>query len=246
MTLSPTGRPLRLLVVDDEPAVLMTLAANLELEGHEVIEASDAQRALALADHTEFDVLLTDVRMPGMNGIDLFRAMRKKKPGLRAIVMTAFAVEELVDQGLQEGVYTVLRKPFDPAQLSALARRAARGGVVLVVDDTPHVAQSIAAALESAGIPAIDEHSAAAALARLKSTAVDTCLIDLVMADVAGAELCREIRAEADDIVLLAMTGHHVPQMVADAAKAGSFACLRKPFDLGALVRTVARARREC
>lgn len=245
MTKPSVDLPLRILVVDDEPAVLMTLAANLELEGHHVIEAPGPQQALELAQRVEFDVLLTDVRMPGMNGIELYRALRKQKPALRAIVMTAFAVEELVDQGLQEGVYTVLRKPFDPLALSALARRAARGGVVLVVDDNAEVAQSIAAALESAGIPALEAYSGAAALEQLGSTVVDTCLVDLVMPDVDGAALCREVRAKAGDVVLLAMTGNNVPQLVNEASRAGSYACLRKPFDVEALVRTVARGRRE-
>jgi two-component system, NtrC family, response regulator HydG len=160
-------------------------------------------------------------------------------------VMTAFAMEELVDQGIQEGVYTVLRKPFEVSELGALVRRAARNGAVLVIDDKPEVSHAIMAALESAGIPAIEASSAEEALKRLESGNVDTCLVDLVMPGVEGAELCRQIRARSGEVVLLAMTGYNVPQKVLAATQAGTYTCLRKPFEVEALLRTVARARRE-
>jgi DNA-binding NtrC family response regulator len=234
----------RILIVDDEPSVLLTLAANLELEGFEVLTAGDPRQALELAEHEDFDVLLTDVRMPGMDGVELFRRLKVMKPALRTIVMTAFAGEELLDQGLQEGVYTVLRKPFDIAQLAQLANRAARKGVVMVIDDKPEVGQSLAAALEGAGIPAVDVQSSKAALTRLAQSPVDTCVIDLVMPEMDGAALCEAIHALDRDVTLVVMTGQNVPELVRDAAKAGSYMCLRKPFDVEALVRTVARARR--
>ena len=243
--MSDATRPTRVLVVDDEPAVLITLCANLELEGFDVLQAADPQQALELADREDFDVLLTDVRMPGMTGIDLFRELRKKKADLRVIAMTAFAGEELLDQGIQEGVYTVLRKPFDIEQARALITRAARKGRVLIIDDKPEVGASLALALQSAGIPASDVRSGAEALEQLSSGPIDTCVIDLVMPEMDGAELCRRIHELYRDVTLLVMTGQDVPALVRQATKAGSQACLRKPFDVEALLRTVARARRE-
>lgn len=242
--MTQTSETVRILIVDDEPSVLLTLAANLELEGFEVLTAGDPREALELAEREEFDVLLTDVRMPGMDGVELYRRLKVMKPALRTIVMTAFAGEELLDQGLQEGVYTVLRKPFDIGQLAQLANRAARKGVVMVIDDKPEVGQSLSAALEGAGIPAVDVQSSKAALTRLAESPVDTCVIDLVMPEMDGAALCEAIRSLDRDVTLVVMTGQNVPELVRDAAKAGSYMCLRKPFDVEALVRTVARARR--
>jgi two-component system response regulator HydG len=236
-------RPTRVLVVDDEPAMLLTLCANLELEGFEVLQASDAERALELAKCEDFDVLLTDVRMTGMNGIELFRELKKTRPELRVIVMTAFASEALLDEGIQEGVYTVLRKPFDIDQARSLLLRAARKGRILIIDDKPEVGGSLALALQSAGIPAVDVRSGEDALAQLAQGPVDTCVIDLVMPGLDGAALCKKIHELDRDVTLLVMTGHNVPQLIREATKAGSSACLRKPFDVEGLVRTVARAR---
>ena len=73
-------------------------------------------------------------RREPQTGIELYPEMKRKQPELRVIAMTAFAGEELLEQGIQEGVYTVMRKPFDIAQL---AKRAARKGAVLIIDDKP-------------------------------------------------------------------------------------------------------------
>jgi len=241
--MKPASAPTRVLVVDDEASVLMTLCANLELEGFDVLQAPNARHALELLRSEQVDVLLTDVRMDGMNGIELFREVKKLRPELAVIAMTAFAGEVLLDQGIQEGVYTVLRKPFDIEQARGLLQRAARKGRVLIIDDKPEVGESLAVALQSAGIAALDVRCAADALAQIAQGAVDTCVVDLVMPELNGAALCQRIHELDRDVTLLVMTGQNVPQLVHEASRAGSYACLRKPFDVEALVRIVARAR---
>ena len=157
--------------------------------------------------------------------------------------MTAFAGEVLLEQGIQEGVYTVLRKPFAIEQARSLLQRAARKGRVLIIDDKPEVGESLAVALQSAGIAALDVRCAADALAQIEQGPIDTCVVDLVMPEVNGAALCQRIHELDRDMTLLVMTGQNVPQLVQEASRAGSYACLRKPFDVEALVRIVARAR---
>lgn len=234
----------RVLIVDDDPAVRMTLAANLELEGFEILEAESGAEALELVKRESFDVLVTDIRMPGMNGIELLRALKTQKADLVAIVMTAFALERLVDEGIAEGAYTILRKPFDVGLLASLVSRAAQRGAVLVVDDQPEVAGALSAALESVGIRAIEASDGAAALARLARANVDACLVDLVMPQMTGAEVCRQIRHHHDHVVVLTMTGEDVPDLIHQASASGSYSCLRKPFGVQALLRTLTGARR--
>src|SRR4051812_14568141 len=113
----------RILVVDDEEGLRQSLAANLELEGYEVIEASNGYDAIELVERMPFDLVITDVRMPGINGVDAFREMRKLRPDIGVLVMTAFTLEKLVDEALGEGVYTVVTKPFAMDQLIGLVAR---------------------------------------------------------------------------------------------------------------------------
>ena len=103
----------RILLVDDEDSLRITLAANLELEGYEVSEAASGEEALELAEQKPFDIVLSDIRMPGMNGVELFRALKVKMPSVPCVLMSAFSLEELVSSALAEGVFTLLPKPFD-------------------------------------------------------------------------------------------------------------------------------------
>lgn len=89
----------------------------------------------------------------------------------------------------------------------------------------------------------VDVRSAAEALAQIAQGPIDTCVVDLVMPELNGAALCQRIHELDRDVTLLVMTGQNVPQLVQEASRAGSYACLRKPFDVEALVRIVARAR---
>src|SRR5271166_5091781 len=99
---------MRILLVDDEQSLLMTLAANLELDGLDVTTAESGQRALELFESEPFDLVLSDIRMPGMNGVDLFRRIRAQRPECPVVLMTAFALEGLVQEAIAEGVFTVL------------------------------------------------------------------------------------------------------------------------------------------
>src|SRR5690349_8933993 len=121
----------KILVVDDEQSMRMTVAANLELEGFEVMDAENAEKALALIKAQKFDLVLSDVRMPGMNGVELFRLVHQLQPELPVILMTAFALEGLVQEAMREGAFTLLPKPFEIEHLVAALSSAVRGPMVL-------------------------------------------------------------------------------------------------------------------
>jgi DNA-binding NtrC family response regulator len=102
-----------ILVVDDQPAVATTLADILEYKGFTVYPAFSGAEALRILDEHPIDILLTDVRMPDMNGVVLYRETRKSHPGLTTYLMTAYAADEIIQQGMKEGIKTVLTKPLD-------------------------------------------------------------------------------------------------------------------------------------
>src|SRR5262249_40212433 len=155
---------------------------NLELEGYEVVQAPDGRRALQLFEQEPFDLVITDVRMPGLNGVDLFREIRRLRPGTEVVMMTAFAVERLLEDALQEGVYTVLHKPFFMEHIQKIISRAIRGPLVLVVD-APEDAESIASGLRAAGLRAEAAYDGHAALERARQGAVDVCVLALPSQD---------------------------------------------------------------
>jgi len=144
----------RVLIVDDEPSVLLTLAANLELEGFEVATAESGEQALELVKKEEFDLVFSDIRMPGLSGIDLFRAIKKIRPEMPTILTTAFFYEAEIKEVVGEGVFAVLPKPAEIDDVVKLLHRARRRPWVLIVDDAQPHALSLAEALRASGVRA--------------------------------------------------------------------------------------------
>jgi CheY-like chemotaxis protein len=102
-----------ILVVDDNPSMTKTLADILAVKGFTVHAAFSGAEALEILRTQHIDILLTDVIMPDMNGVALYRQTRKTHPKLVTILMTAYAADEIIEQGLAEGIKTVLTKPLD-------------------------------------------------------------------------------------------------------------------------------------
>ncbi|WP_224363435.1 response regulator [Hyalangium versicolor] len=233
----------RILVVDDEESMRITLAANLELEGHQVVEASTGEEALSLVKQQPVDVVLADIRMPGLHGVELNRHLRREQPGLPVVLMTAFAQESLVDDALAEGVFTVLHKPFDVEHLLRTLRRAARTPEVLVVDDVRDVAEATVEGLRLCGVRAEAVYDGDAAVERMRSGSVDICVVDLVMPGMTGPEVVERLRGVGQPVGFIAVSGHDVPEMMRQVAALGDVSCMRKPISIRELAQTIARAR---
>jgi CheY-like chemotaxis protein len=104
---------LSILVVDDNPSMASALADVLDVKGFEVHAAYSGAEALEILQAHPVDILLTDVIMPDMDGVTLYRATRKTHPRLTTILMTAYAADDLIQKGMAEGIKTVLSKPVD-------------------------------------------------------------------------------------------------------------------------------------
>jgi two-component system cell cycle sensor histidine kinase/response regulator CckA len=113
----------RILLVEDEDAVRRVARRALELHGYQIIEASDGSAALKLADENQFDLLLTDVMMPGMLGPALAAEVRRLHPDLPVLFMSGHS-DEIVRDGLLDPATPFLPKPFTPAQLAQKVRDA--------------------------------------------------------------------------------------------------------------------------
>jgi DNA-binding NtrC family response regulator len=119
------ARPhLKILVVDDEAIVRDSLGGWFREDGHAVDTAADAREALRLVDRNGYDIALVDIKMPGIDGLELQSRMSAVRPDLTIIIMTAYASVESAVKALKGGAYDYITKPFDPDELSHLIRRA--------------------------------------------------------------------------------------------------------------------------
>jgi two-component system response regulator AtoC len=118
-------KQIRVLVVDDERGARMALEVPLRLSGYEVIAVADGRAAIELGQKNEFDVVVTDVFMPGVGGLEVVREFRRFSPQTKIIVMTAQGSLEIALQAIEEGAVDFIAKPFDIEQVLSLVRLAA-------------------------------------------------------------------------------------------------------------------------
>ena len=114
-----------ILIVDDEESVRDSLFNWFMEDGYDVECAENAKKALLLLESRAFDIVLADIKMPGMDGMEMHRRIRALNKETIVIIMTAFASVDTAVQALKDGAYDYVTKPFDPDDLSHLIRNAA-------------------------------------------------------------------------------------------------------------------------
>ena len=120
------AKKISLLIVDDEESVRDSLYNWFIEDGYHVECAENAKKALAILESDNFDIILADIKMPGMDGLEMHRRIRSLNKDSIVIIMTAFAAVDSAVQALKDGAFDYVTKPFDPDDLSHLIRNAVK------------------------------------------------------------------------------------------------------------------------
>ena len=113
-----------ILIVDDEKNYLVVLKALLGPEGYETVTADNARNALHLIKESDLDLVITDMKMPGMSGMELLEESRKIKPDLPVIMMTAYGTIEMAVEAMKKQAYDYITKPFQNEELKLTIKKA--------------------------------------------------------------------------------------------------------------------------
>src|SRR5580704_12600612 len=113
----------RILIVDDQDMMRDSLAQILVREGHEVVAATDGASAVARLGATRFDLLITDLRMPKMTGLELMAEAKRLRPDMPVVLMTAFATVSNAVEAMKLGAYDYIQKPFNGDEIKLLVDR---------------------------------------------------------------------------------------------------------------------------
>ncbi len=113
---------LEVLVVEDDKDFADSVAEMLELDGHQVTVLASGEEAVANYDEKAFDLVLLDIRLPGMNGLECLRAIRTINPIANVMIMTGAHTEQNRQEAKASGALHVLLKPFDPLRLRELVK----------------------------------------------------------------------------------------------------------------------------
>ncbi|MBI4791763.1 MAG: response regulator [Deltaproteobacteria bacterium] len=237
---------LRVLIVDDDRRMTHTLADILTASGCRPGEAWSAEQALEMVDSEVFDCILSDIRMPGLSGVELHREVRRILPGVPVLLMTAYAAEYHISQGLEEGVIGVLDKPIDIRLLIELLATLNRMRTVAVVDDDPDFCRTMGEILAYRGFQVTTISDPHAAVEQMAGEA-NFLLLDMKLNDISGFDVLRKIRGRYPALPVVLITGHRqeMAPVVRQALGLGACTCLYKPLVVAELLGKLGDIRAE-
>lgn len=235
----------RILVVDDDLDHAESLAVILEMEGHMVTIAGSGEEALEKFSAGEFDLSFLDLKLPGMNGVEVLAEMRRRRPGSRAVLMTGYRVEQLIAQAIDEGALRVLRKPFEIEEVLTLVREIEPRGIVLVADDDPDFAASAEQLLSDAGYRVLVANTGSQAIERATSEPVDVLVLDLRLPVLDGLDVYLELKRRGRELPTVLVTAYRTGEADSiDVLRSMSVTgCLFKPFEPTELLNAVDKIR---
>jgi two-component system response regulator HydG len=230
---------INILVVDDLRSSRLTLGGILEDEGHNVVLAENGYQAIEAARQLPFDLVFMDIKMPGINGVQTFREVKKTNPQAAVIMMTAYSVEDLVREALEEGAYAVVYKPFDMEHVVSIIESVLRRTLILVVDDYFADRETLKSILEERGYRVFAAESGAETLAQVKEKHFDIVFLDIRLPDIDGARIFEEVKVIDPEAAVIMMTGYSEEELVRRTISHGAYTCIYKPFDVEKILTVV-------
>ncbi len=232
----------RVLVVDDDISFAESLTDILTEKGYIAVAVNSGEEALEKIKKRPFDVVLMDVKMPVMDGMQTFKEIKKLDRSTTVIMMTAYSMDDLVHDALKEGAYGVLRKPLDIEQvIRRIEISKAGGSLTMIVDDDPNIRTSLKDILEEKGYVATVAADGKEAIAIAKERPEDIVIIDMQLPFLNGLETFSELKKINPEIRAIIITAYkeEMKDLVEQALAGGAYACIYKPFDPQKIVEMV-------
>lgn len=236
----------RVLIVDDERSMRESLAAILVDEGYDVTTAASGEEALELCAAQEFGVILMDVRMPGIDGVEAFRRIRRHREGVRVILMSAYSMDALRDAALEEGAVAFLAKPLDLERVLDLISET-KETAILVVEHEVETAELLGRELKRQGYRVTVTHSSHDALELVEQIRFDLIFLDVSLPAMNGLDLYLAIKRITPTAVAIMIAGREeeVEALAQEAVRRNAYTVVRKPLEidhvLGLLERMTGR-----
>jgi CheY-like chemotaxis protein len=223
----------RILVVDDEVNMRATLAEILSDEGYDVATAGTGEEAVALCRDGCYSIILMDVRMPGMDGVEAFRQIRRHQEGVRVILMSAYSIDALREAALDEGAIAFLSKPLDVEKVIHLIDQA-RDTAILVVEPEEHTAELLRTALKSQGYRVTVACSPHDALELVEQIRFDLIFLDANLPSMNGLELYLAIKKITPSAVAIMIAGMNkeFDRIAREAVRRNAYTIVKKPLDI--------------
>ena len=216
----------------------------LSRKGYTVVTTKSGMEAIERVKERFFDMVFMDIKMPLMNGVETYKRIKKIKPEVVVIMMTAYVVEDLVQEALQEGAYGIIYKPLDIEKVVALIERVKKvkqGALILVVDDNPGICHTLRNILLKKGYKVDIAPTGEEAIAMVQELKHNLIFIDMNLPTINGLETYLAIKEVNPEVVAIIMTGYRydMAELVQQALDNNAYICLYKPLDMDYVLKLI-------
>lgn len=257
--------PIRMLLVDDEEEFLLATSQALGRRGFEVTAAPNGVTALDKVAAEPFDVVVLDVKMPDISGLEVFNQIRARLPHIPVILLTGHPSIDDAFTTSKQGIADYLSKPVDLDELARKARHAvsewagkshsevdvadaeaiADRITVMIVDDETELLDSLQRIFARRKIRTITAESGAKALALLQQEPIDVMVLDVKMPGMDGLEVLRRVKDKHPAVQVILLSGHPSVEAALEGVRLGASEYLKKPADIDELIAAIARLHRQ-
>jgi DNA-binding NtrC family response regulator len=238
----------RALVVDDDRLMVKTLADVLALKGWEVSAAYSGRDAVQAALTSAFDVVLMDIKMPGMDGVDAFRAIKAQRPDVKVVLMTAYATQDRIAEAEREGVICVLPKPVNVATLLDLLGSSLRKDEpILVIDSDAAFLKTLSEVLRLRGYETVVAQNLDEATRLMAERRPVAVLLHMHLVSATAREAVLAVHHVSPDVALILYSGRPgaADEMERALPMDWIYAYLQKPFAIDQVTGVLDAARND-
>lgn len=235
---------MNILIVDDDESLSKTLSLILKRKGFDVMIANSGPEAIEIVRLKPFDLTFMDIKMPGMNGVEVYEQIRNLRPESSVIMITAYALEDLIEKALNLGALGILYKPVDIEKVLSIIEEVSRkpqNSTILVVDDDMGIAITLKNILMRQGYTVETSYTGIDAIRIAHEKSPEIAVIDIKLPDINGLQVSLALKKENPDISIIIITGYRqeLEPLFEIALKEAAYTVLDKPLDIGSFLTIV-------
>ncbi len=244
--------PRKVLIVDDDEIIRRQLEKELKRNFFHTYLSADGKTTLETLAKENIDILLLDVKLPDIDGLELLQKVKMGKPDCEVIVITGLGSQEIAIQSLRRGAIDYIEKPIKMDELYAALGRAQEKlaekkelsykNALLVIDDEEEIAKRLKKFLLKEGFEVFDACNGKEGLGIIENNKIDVLITDIKMKDMDGIEVMRRAKGLYQDIEGIVVTGYKDQELAIKSLRAGAIDYITKPINLDELLISVKKA----